>query len=469
MMEEEMQVTKFPCKFCDHQFTSAVEHHQHERYLCVTRDNQVPQRYPKIEQPDSDNESKDAASQNASISSGCKHCGSTFGSPVELHQHERYLCTKNTDITSVALASPADTPSVSAPSSSTPLTVSKFNKTLLNIPKAPTMVPTSIASSSLQVSEDDTDDQFVDKDGQQYRVRSMITDQQLAILKAKYSVNPRPASHELLDIGAQIGFPKRVVQVWFQNMRARDRRRGKVIAPGLKGPGSISSVASPEKAVLTSGGYATVPRVSYASTAGAGVFYASGTPAVGGSPLYATTPTTTSEQDEPLDLSFKSKTKSEVMPYKTISTPEHDNAVDDGVLNLSMKSSSSNSAQSSSDIDIKIELRTAPLSPISCVTPGTPSHQSDAGLPYASTPGVVSPPCNAHALSSPFSEVQGGSTSLESSFNSAMSMDSAGMETGACSLLNMAKRARLQVRLPTCYFKSKNLFFNFETKFFVVM
>jgi hypothetical protein len=38
-----------------------------------------------------------------------------------------------------------------------------------------------------------------------------------------------PRKYELIRIGNEIGFPKRVVQVWFQNMRARDRRRGKEV------------------------------------------------------------------------------------------------------------------------------------------------------------------------------------------------------------------------------------------------
>lgn len=62
-----------------------------------------------------------------------------------------------------------------------------------------------------------------------YRVRSMITGEQQQILKAFYQLNPRPTGSDLERLALQVAFPKRVVQVWFQNMRARDRRKGRVI------------------------------------------------------------------------------------------------------------------------------------------------------------------------------------------------------------------------------------------------
>ena len=353
-----------------------------------------------------------------------------------------------------------ESPSITTISNSTPLTISKFNKPMLNIPKSP-VVPVTGSVTVPSYSEDDTEDQFVDKDGQQYRVRSMITDQQLSILKSKYNQNPRPASHELMEIGAQIGFPKRVVQVWFQNMRARDRRRGKVITSGSKVPDTAPPsllnandiiTNATKTSGLTDGGYAAVPHLSYAATAGTGVYYAAAAQPIGVTPLYATTPTSAADlsimgavQVEPLDLSFKSsKPRTEPLPYRTVK-PEPNTSLDDQVLNLSMKSSPC------SDNEIKIELRTAPLSPISCVTSNASvvSNRHESGALYASTPGVPSPHSSMPAMSSPTHSEVTGSISLESSFNSAISLDSAGMENGACSLINIAKRARRQVRKYT--------------------
>uniref|UniRef100_A0A6P7GNG9 Zinc finger protein 1 isoform X1 n=1 Tax=Diabrotica virgifera virgifera TaxID=50390 RepID=A0A6P7GNG9_DIAVI len=69
----------------------------------------------------------------------------------------------------------------------------------------------------------------VSEDGRKVRVRSLISDEQLKILKDNYKMNPRPKREDLEKIASSIGFPVRVVQVWFQNTRARDRREGKLI------------------------------------------------------------------------------------------------------------------------------------------------------------------------------------------------------------------------------------------------
>lgn len=78
-------------------------------------------------------------------------------------------------------------------------------------------------------SESVTTTDHVAEDGRKVRVRSLIADEQLAILKENYAQNPRPKREELAKIAEKIGFPVRVVQVWFQNTRARDRREGRLV------------------------------------------------------------------------------------------------------------------------------------------------------------------------------------------------------------------------------------------------
>ena len=56
------------------------------------------------------------------------------------------------------------------------------------------------------------------------RPRAMISDEQVATLKAYYAVNPKPRREDLIKISEEIGHPFKVVKVWFQNTRARDRR-----------------------------------------------------------------------------------------------------------------------------------------------------------------------------------------------------------------------------------------------------
>lgn len=66
--------------------------------------------------------------------------------------------------------------------------------------------------------------------GRRVRARSLIDDEQLAVLKGYYAINQRPKKEEIVTIANYINFPTRVVQVWFQNSRARDRRESKIPA-----------------------------------------------------------------------------------------------------------------------------------------------------------------------------------------------------------------------------------------------
>lgn len=56
------------------------------------------------------------------------------------------------------------------------------------------------------------------------RVRTFITAQQLKVLKSVYLITPRPDLAERHRISKMTGLDMRVVQVWFQNRRAKERR-----------------------------------------------------------------------------------------------------------------------------------------------------------------------------------------------------------------------------------------------------
>ena len=88
-------------------------------------------------------------------------------------------------------------------------------------------------------SGNDQDLQFNNSgDERKVRVRTLISDEQLTILKSYYAKNPRPKREELERISEQIGHPFKVVKVWFQNSRARDRREGKPVT-NMSGPGGL--------------------------------------------------------------------------------------------------------------------------------------------------------------------------------------------------------------------------------------
>ena len=72
------------------------------------------------------------------------------------------------------------------------------------------------------------------QDDRKVRVRILISEEQSMVLKTHYQINPRPKREELDAIARKIGHPFKVVKVWFQNARARDRREGKNL-PHLPG------------------------------------------------------------------------------------------------------------------------------------------------------------------------------------------------------------------------------------------
>lgn len=59
------------------------------------------------------------------------------------------------------------------------------------------------------------------------RVRSVLSEETLKILRVEFEKNPRPKKHEIERLAERVNYPPRVVQVWYQNSRARLRRLGK--------------------------------------------------------------------------------------------------------------------------------------------------------------------------------------------------------------------------------------------------
>ncbi|XP_067652844.1 zinc finger homeobox protein 4-like isoform X2 [Haliotis asinina] len=70
-----------------------------------------------------------------------------------------------------------------------------------------------------QDTDEEKDDQPRDK-----RLRTTILPEQLDYLYQKYQLDCNPSRKQLESIAAEVGLKKRVVQVWFQNTRARERK-----------------------------------------------------------------------------------------------------------------------------------------------------------------------------------------------------------------------------------------------------
>ncbi|XP_064594971.1 zinc finger E-box-binding homeobox 2-like isoform X2 [Liolophura sinensis] len=273
----------------------------------------------------------------------CKHCHSTFKSPVDLHQHERYLCKLNKDI--IHRVSQIES-GLNSPSSTTS---SDFSK-----------VDTSNGSiDGVTDDEDAVDSKEESLENRKLRMRSMITDEQLQVLKAHYQVNPRPRKFELIRIGNEIGFPKRVVQVWFQNMRARDRKKGKNVPyfPSMarfkrqeEGSVTPSKVPSPYIPVVPQPYNGSMHPATSVVLSTAGSFPVQDQSKTNGKYVQPATHSSpkpycpSRQQDEPLDLTVKrsppqahggSRSRSQTSSPPSVSESEGE------VLNLSQKPSSS--------------------------------------------------------------------------------------------------------------------------------
>jgi zinc finger homeobox protein 2 len=80
-------------------------------------------------------------------------------------------------------------------------------------------------------SEDDNEDRdskLSNDSERKVRVRTAISDEQQAILKEHYAVNPRPNREEFRTMSQRLMLDPRVVQVWFQNNRSRERKLSNV-------------------------------------------------------------------------------------------------------------------------------------------------------------------------------------------------------------------------------------------------
>ena len=85
--------------------------------------------------------------------------------------------------------------------------------------------PASPAVNASLESETTDEDAAV----QTTRMRSQITPKHRELLKKLYDKNAHPSKEELDEIMLQMPYSRKVLQIWFQNMRARNKRKARVL------------------------------------------------------------------------------------------------------------------------------------------------------------------------------------------------------------------------------------------------
>lgn len=142
----------------------------------------------------------------------CRRCQKQFNHPTELVQHEKVLCGFIKQELEHHYHQQQQL---------------RLNESLI------VTEPTNNSSSFLQSSdaEDDPEDHDSSKNDcssesgeRKVRVRTAITEEQQNLLKQHYAINARPSRDEFRMIATRLQLDARVVQVWFQNNRSRERK-----------------------------------------------------------------------------------------------------------------------------------------------------------------------------------------------------------------------------------------------------
>lgn len=168
----------------------------------------------------------------------CDQCTIAFPT-LELwkeHQHMHFLAAQNQFLHSPFLERPMDMPYMIFDPNNPLMTGQLLGSSLTQMPPqtstSHTTGPASVAASLKRKLDDKEENNCSEKEGgnsgedqhRDKRLRTTITPEQLEILYEKYLLDSNPTRKMLDHIAREVGLKKRVVQVWFQNTRARERK-----------------------------------------------------------------------------------------------------------------------------------------------------------------------------------------------------------------------------------------------------
>uniref|UniRef100_A0A1A7W8I8 Zinc finger homeobox 4 n=1 Tax=Iconisemion striatum TaxID=60296 RepID=A0A1A7W8I8_9TELE len=165
----------------------------------------------------------------------CDQCKIAFPT-VELwqeHQHMHFLAAQNQFLHSQFLERPIDMPYMIFDPNNPLMASQLLSGGLSQMPsQSSSSMASATSSGAMKRKLDEKEENANDKDGgnsseeqhRDKRLRTTITPEQLEILYDKYLLDSNPTRKMLDHIAREVGLKKRVVQVWFQNTRARERK-----------------------------------------------------------------------------------------------------------------------------------------------------------------------------------------------------------------------------------------------------
>lgn len=159
----------------------------------------------------------------------CSRCSIQFNHHTELVQHEKVLCGFiKQELQQQQYQEPATTP-VQRERQQLDEEPPQSLETQHNTDEATEQNASLLHSSDAEDYPDERDsnsrnDCNSEGSERKVRVRTAITEEQQQQLKQHYAINARPSREEFRMIAARLQLDARVVQVWFQNNRSRERK-----------------------------------------------------------------------------------------------------------------------------------------------------------------------------------------------------------------------------------------------------
>ncbi|KAL1257137.1 hypothetical protein QQF64_012682 [Cirrhinus molitorella] len=166
----------------------------------------------------------------------CIQCKLSFPSFEHWQEHQQmHFLTQNYFPTPPFLDRPVDMPFMLFDPANPLLARHLLSGTISQIvanPSAVTTIPDSTINSLKRKLEEKAGSSSMENDWENNgeepqrdkRMRTTITPEQLEVLYQKYLLDSNPTRKMLDHISSEVGLKKRVVQVWFQNTRARERK-----------------------------------------------------------------------------------------------------------------------------------------------------------------------------------------------------------------------------------------------------